>query len=130
MRSFLAFFLLLFALKAEADCSRFKTKAYDAIDNSVKGVSDGTYSHIPFLSNFKQLDDVKVIEQVPSEDNERLWTAKITCSDSQHVFFSLKLLGEEAPLMDGMFFIKSGGYYSGPYSLVSSDMVIIQADKL
>lgn len=120
---------MMLSFGANADCSNFKTKVYAKLEATQRGTMDGKYSHIPFLVNLNQEDDLESLTKKLSDNDDSPWSALITCVDNLNVYFSLKLVNEDAPLMNGVYFIESGHYFSGPFSLISSDMLIIQADK-
>jgi hypothetical protein len=128
--SFLVILNIVLSFAANADCTNFKTKAYANLETTQKGEMDKRYSHIPFLLNLNQEDDLNSLTKKLSKNGDSPWSASVTCIDNHNVYFSLKLVDEEAPLMDGVYFIESGRYFSGPFSLISSDMLIIQADSL
>jgi hypothetical protein len=129
MRIALLLYVFLLPVSAqELTCEKFKTTAYEVLDGEYNAPSS-LYADLPFMLDFSENDTAGYLETQLLGEKHPIWSVIISCKNSQDIFFSLKIMGEDFEALNGFYRLKNGHYLSGPHSLIDSKVVIIQSDK-
>ena len=117
---------------SEEPCKSLKVGNFNQLKIKDEGSFDEAFKNTMFLAEFDASITSEKLIPLLNSSKSYLLLAKEKCTDSNFLFFDVVIKNTQQKYFSGVFVIKAGTYYSGPYVLngVDEQVIFIQADKV